>query len=314
MTVVVTGANGFVGSALVRALHAAGVPLRACTRVAQRSGPVESVGMGELQDLGNWAPLLQGAQCVVHTAAVVHRPGAPAEAYFRVNTDATLHLANLAVAAGVKRFVFVSTVKVNGESSAPGRPLTEADVAAPTDPYGLSKLKAEEGLRQLVAGTGMDFVAVRPPLVYGPGVGGNFAQMMKWVARGVPLPLGSARGNRRTLVALDNLVDLLVTCIRHPAAANEVFFAGDAEGLSTAELVERLALAMGKRARLVPMPPSLLMAAAKIVGRPGIAQRLLGNLQLDIGKAADRLGWRPPLGVDEGLRRAAAAHRSGTTV
>lgn len=186
----------------------------------------------------------------------------------------------------------------------PERPFTAADVAAPLDPYGVSKMEAEIGLRNIAAQTGLEVVIIRPPLVYGPGAKANFASMMRWLARGVPLPFGAIH-NRRSLVALDNLADLIVTCIGHPAAANQTFLVSDGEDLSTPQLLQRMARAMGKPARLLPVPPVLLKAGAALVGRPALAQRLCGSLQVDISKTRQLLCWSPPISVDEGLRRAA---------
>jgi len=211
-----------------------------------------------------------------------------------------------AAASGVRRFVFVSSVKVNGESTSPEQPFRQDDPAAPVDPYGISKREAEDGLREIAAATGMEVVIVRPPLVYGPGVKANFAALMNAVKRGLPLPLGSVTENRRSLVALDNLVDLLITCIDHPAAANQTFLVSDDEDLSTADLLWRLGKAMGRPARLFPMPPALLRTGAALLGKSDMAERLLGNLQVDITHTKQTLGWTPPITVDEGLRRAAA--------
>ncbi len=230
----------------------------------------------------------------------------PLAAFRQTNTAGTLHLARQAAAAGVRRFVFVSSVKVNGEGTAEGSPFTAADAPAPQDPYGISKMEAEQGLRQIAVDTGMEVVIVRPPLVYGPGVKANFATLMRWLQRGIPLPLGAVTDNRRSLVALDNLVDLLITCIHHPAAANQTFLVSDGEDLSTTALLRRMGQALGKPALLLPVPPALLALGAKVLGKGDVAQRLLGSLQVDITHTRETLGWTPPIGVDEGLRRAAA--------
>jgi len=231
--------------------------------------------------------------------------GDPLAEFRRVNVDGTLRLARQAAEAGVRRFVFVSSIKVNGEHSQPGHPFTADEIPAPGDPYGVSKCEAEAGLRALSQETGMEVVIIRPPLVYGPGVKANFLAMMRWLQRGVPLPLGGVTANRRSLVFLDNLVDLIVTCIDHPAAANQTFLVSDDEDLSTAALLRRMAAALGRPARLVPVPAGLIVFGAKLIGRPGIAQRLCGSLQVDIGKTKAFLGWAPPISVDEGLRRTA---------
>jgi nucleoside-diphosphate-sugar epimerase len=249
----------------------------------------------------------------MHIAARVHvmneRAGDPLAEFRRVNVDGTLNLARQAASAGANRFVFVSSIKVNGESTTETQPFTAADTPAPQDPYGISKMEAEQGLRQIAAETGMEVVIVRPPLVYGPGVKANFASMMRAVQRGLPLPLGSVTHNRRSFVALDNLVDLLITCIDHPAAANQTFLVSDGEDLSTTDLLRRLGQALNKPARLFPVPPSLLQLGANLLGKGDMAQRLLGNLQVDISHTRNTLNWTPPISVDEGLRRAAAGLR-----
>ncbi|WP_081622846.1 MULTISPECIES: NAD-dependent epimerase/dehydratase family protein [unclassified Thioalkalivibrio] len=308
--VLVTGATGFVGSAVVQRLAAEGrlVPVAGC----RRSGSVpEGAELAVTPSLGpeaDWSGALQGVEAVVHAAARVHvmeeDAADPLAEYRRANVDGTLALARQAAQAGVRRFVFVSSVKVNGEQTAPGSAFSAADAPAPEDPYGVSKAEAEAALFALGRETGMEIVAVRPPLVYGPGAGGNFARMARWVGKGVPLPLGAVTRNRRSLVGLDNLVDLLVTCLEHPAAANRVFLAGDGEDLSTTDLLRRVAAAMDRRARLLPVPPVLLRAGARAVGRGEMARRLLDSLQVDISHTRETLGWEPPVSVDEGLRRA----------
>jgi nucleoside-diphosphate-sugar epimerase len=216
-----------------------------------------------------------------------------------------LNLARQAAAAGVQRFVFVSSVKVNGEETLPGQAFTESDAPAPQDPYGQSKHEAEMALRQLAAATGMEVVIIRPTLVYGPGVKANFAALMRAVQRGWPLPLGTVH-NQRSLVALDNLVDLIVTCLYHPAAANQTFLVSDGQDLSTADLVRCMARAAGVSARLLPVPVLALRLASGALGKGSVVQRLCSNLQVDISKASNLLGWVPPVCLDEGLRRTMA--------
>jgi nucleoside-diphosphate-sugar epimerase len=255
----------------------------------------------------DWARALDRVEAVVHLAARAHvlrdEVADPLAAYRAINTAGTLHLARQAAQSGVRRFVFVSTVKVHGEASI--RPLSETMAPAPQGPYAISKHEAEIGLRDIAAQTGMEVVILRPPLVYGPGVKANFAALMRAVARGWPLPLG-ALDNRRSLVALDNLVDAILTCLEHPAAAQQTFLVSDGEDLSTTALLRRLGLALGRPARLVPVPAALLTVGATLLGRRAMAERLCGNLQVDITKARTLLGWSPPVRVDEGLRRAAA--------
>ena len=249
----------------------------------------------------------------MHLAARVHvmndKSSDPLAEFRRVNVEGTAALARQAAVAGVRRFVFLSSVKVNGEFTKPGHPFTADDVPSPEDPYGVSKHEAEQLLRKIAIETGMEVVIIRPPLVYGPGVKANFESMMRWLARGVPLPLAAVTQNRRSLVALNNLVDLIVTCLNHPAAANQTFLVSDGEDLSTTQLLKRMGAAIGQPARLFYLPPALLKLGATIINKPGIYQRLCGSLQLDIAKTRQLLGWIPPVSVDEGLRRAAEGFR-----
>jgi nucleoside-diphosphate-sugar epimerase len=256
----------------------------------------------------DWNAALKGVQVVVHCAARVHvmddRSLDPLETYRQVNVDGTLNLASQAAQAGVRRFVFVSSIKVNGEVSRPSQPFTADEVPAPLDPYGISKLEAELGLREIEAKTGMEVVIVRSPLVFGPGVKANFASMMRWVAHEIPLPFGAIH-NARSMVSLDNLVDLLVTCLEHPAATGQTFLVSDGEDLSTTELLRRTARAMGKKALLLPVPTFFLELSGALLGKRAVVQRLCGSLQVDIKKTKDLLGWSPPVSVDEGLRQTA---------
>ncbi|HRZ09643.1 MAG TPA: NAD-dependent epimerase/dehydratase family protein [Gemmatimonadales bacterium] len=265
--------------------------------------------VGDLGPSTDWREALAGCGAVVHLAARVHvmSDGAadPLAEYRRVNVAATLALAQQALVAGARRYVFVSSVKVNGEGTQPGRPYHEIDTPAPADPYAISKLEAEEGLLALAASTSMEVVVIRAPLIYGPGVRANFLRMARWLARGLPLPLGAVTENRRSLLGLDNLVDLILLCLQHPRAANQVFLAADGEDLSTTELLRRTAAALGVHPRLVPVPPAILEAGAAVLGKRAVVDRLCGSLQVDIGKARRVLGWRPPVSVDEGLLRAA---------
>ena len=309
--VLVTGASGFVGRALVERLLADGVLTLAAVRGAAvlpaGARPVPAPNLGPDAD---WRAALGGVACVVHLAARVHvmRDSAadPLAEFRRANVDGTLALARQAAAAGVRRLVFVSSIKVNGEESAPGRPFTADDVPAPIDPYGISKHEAEQALWAVAAETGLQAVVVRPVLVYGPGVKANFRSLLGWLARGLPLPLGAVH-NRRSLLALDNLVDLLTVCIDHPAAAGQVFLASDGEDLSTTELLRRLGAALGRPARLLPLPAPWFEGAARLLGRGAVVQRLCGSLQVDIGKTRELLGWTPPVTVDEALQKTARA-------
>ncbi|MBT0962328.1 SDR family oxidoreductase [Denitromonas sp. IR12] len=311
MRVLVTGASGFVGQAVIRRLQRdEGVAVRGAFRTLPASAfdGIETSPVGDLGPHTDWRGALVDVDLVVHCAARVHvmhdTEADPLAAYRRSNVEGTLHLARSAVAAGCRRFVFISSIKVNGEATVPGEPFSEASAPAPLDPYGVSKLEAEQGLFALAEETGLEVVVVRPPLVYGPGVKANFRSMMRWLQRGVPLPFG-AIDNRRSLVGLDNLADLVVCCATHPAAANQVFLAGDGEDLSTSELLRRVARALGRPARLLPVPAAWMSAAARLVGRQALATRLCGSLQVDTSKARTVLGWQPPDTVDEGLRKTA---------
>jgi len=260
--------------------------------------------VGDLNASTNWSNALKGVDIVIHTAARAHilknvAPD-PLGEYREVNSNGTLNLARQAAIAGVKRFVFISSIGVNGNNNI--RPFRVDDQPNPVEPYAQSKWEAEQGLMQLVAETGMTVVIIRPPLVYGPGAPGNFGSLVRWIDKGVPLPLGAIR-NHRSLVGIDNLVDLIIRCIDHPAAANQVILAGDGEDLSTTELLRGVGKAMGKPARLIPVPAGLLQFGATLLGRKAMAQRLLGSLQVDISKTCELLDWKPPYTVEEGLRR-----------
>ena len=319
-SIAVTGGTGFVGGAVLARLSTVPQFLMIAWVRKMTDQPLARVRYVQQNILESDVSLqgsMQYVDVVVHAAARVHvmqeTTADPLTEFRQVNVQGTLNLARQAAAAGVKRFVFISSIKVNGESTRLGPPFKADDVPAPLDAYGVSKMEAEQGLRELAAKTGMDVVIIRPPLVYGPGVKANFAAMMRWLQRGVPLPLGAIH-NQRSLVALDNLVDLIITCIDHPAAANQTFLVSDGEDLSTTQLLRRMGQAMGQPARLIPVPPALLKAGAALLGKPELAQRLCGSLQLDMSKTRQLLGWNPPISVDEGLRRAAAGFRRGAAV
>ena len=320
MKVLVTGATGFVGRALVVKLAAMGhLEVLALTRQipANLVSRAEYLCGGDLSSQTQWQPVMAGVHAIVHTAARAHvlhdRAADPLAEFRRVNVAGSLRLAEQAAEMGVRRFVFVSSIGVNGMQSLPGKVFSEADQPNPLNAYALSKWEAEQGLLGIAAETGMEVVILRPPLVYGPHAPGNFGSLMRWLKRGVPLPLGAIY-NQRSLVALDNLVDLIITCLTHPAAANQTFLVSDGEDVSTTELLRRMGRAMGCPARLVPVPASWLKLAATLVGKQDMAQRLCSSLQVDIAKTRDLLGWRPPLSLDQGLKKAAEGYGRETVV
>ena len=305
MQILLTGATGFVGGALLRYLSTAG----ACVVAAVRSSGARRFServfeVGDISADTQWGSALEGITVVVHTAARAHISqevsSDPLTEYRGVNVEGTLNLARQAAIAGVKRFVFISSIGVNGNINV--RPFTALDVPHPVEPYAQSKWEAEQGLWRIQQETGMELVIIRPPLVYGPGAPGNFGSLVRWVGKGIPLPLGAIH-NRRSLVCIDNLVDLIVRCIDHPAAANQVFLAGDGRDLSTTELLRLVGDAMGRPARLIPVPAGVLKLSAALLGRKAMAQRLLGSLQVDISQTCETLDWQPPFTVEEGLRR-----------
>lgn len=315
MKVLLTGATGFVGRGILEAFAA--IPeLRLAVAVRSRlSGEFPGVEIHSIDGLDatqGWASALAGVDVVIHAAARVHVMRETADdpqAEFRaVNVEGTLNLARQAAAAGVRRFIFISSIKVNGELTPPGRPFCAEDRPAPVDPYGQSKLEAERALLHLAEGSAMEWVIIRPPLIYGPGVGANFASLMRAVQRQLPLPFARVR-NQRSLVARDNLVDLLRVCLEHERAANQVFLVSDDHDLSSAELCRRLAMALGVRSRLLPVPVALLQGLAALFGRGAQAQRVLGSLQVDIGKTRELLGWQPPVSVDQALAETARWYR-----
>lgn len=305
----ITGATGFIGGAVIKRL----ISGKSLAVAAVRLMPIEWLThypvaeVGDIDANTDWSVALIGVSSVVHAAARAHvmkdQSADPLAEFRRVNVAGTLNLAQQAAAAGVKRFVFVSSIKVNGELTQIEQPFTEKDRAIPVDAYGISKYEAEVGLQHIAKETGMEVVIIRPVLVYGPGVKGNFLSMMHWLHKGIPLPFGAVN-NSRSLVALDNLVDLIITCLHHPAAANQTFLVSDGEDISTTQLLQYTASAMGVSSRLMPVPALMIQVAAKLLGKGEVAQRLCGNLQVNISKARQLLGWVPPISVKEGLQRA----------
>lgn len=311
--ILVTGASGFVGKALCKGLVDKGSTVHAVFRATDNAGrnnvrPArgsEQVVVGDIGPATDWRKALTHVGIVVHLAARVHvmreSSTSPLAAFRMVNTAGTAHLARVAAASGVKRFIYVSTVKVNGEAT-DDETFSERNQPGPRDPYAISKWEAEQELHKVAAGTGLEVVIVRPPLVYGPGVKGNFRNLMRVVQRGWPLPVGGCN-NRRSLLGLGNFVDFLALCVHHPAAAGQTFLVSDGEDLSTPELIRRLAAAMNRPARLMNVPPSWLRAIMRAFGRAGVYQRLCGSLQVDSSLARRVLDWVPPETVQDGLAR-----------
>ncbi|OOG44805.1 hypothetical protein B0B52_06120 [Polaromonas sp. A23] len=307
----VTGANGFVGQAVCASLPCRGYSVIGAVRgktPAAAAPSLQYLKMDDIDERTNWAAALSGIDSVVHLAARVHfmqeTAADPLAEFQRVNVALALNLARQAAAAGVRRFVFISSIKVNGETTPIGQPFTAEDTPRPLDAYGVSKLEAEQALQELARQTGMQVVIIRPVLVYGPGVKANFHEMMRWLLKGIPLPLGSLE-NRRSLVALDNLVDLIARCLSHPAAANQIFLVSDGEDMTMTELLQRTAAAFDKPARLLPIPMFGLQMAGRLLGRESVIQRLCDTLQVDISKTRHVLDWEPPVSADIALRRAA---------
>jgi nucleoside-diphosphate-sugar epimerase len=326
--ILLTGATGFVGKALVTYLLSKAFDIKALVRQPYVALPfaVEQVVVGDLAELaldGSSSFLreaFKNVDVVVHTAARAHvmndDASDPLTEFRKVNRDATLVLARLAAESGVKRFVFLSSIKVNGEMTRPSNPFTPDDVHVPDDPYGLSKYEAEQGLLALAQETGMEVVIIRPPLVYGPGVKANFASMIKWIGRSIPLPFGAIH-NQRSLVALDNLVSFINLCVdreKSPKAANQVFLISDGEDVSTTQLLRKVGQALnhhtpsGIKAWLVPIPVFIMTFVAKLLGKGAVANRLFGSLQVDSSKARDLLGWKPVITMDEQLKKTVDAY------
>lgn len=298
--ILVTGSNGFVGRELCGVLAARNIPFRAAVRKAPGPG---QVAVGDLNRSTDWRDALEGCSTVIHLAARVHVMSDTAEdpltAYREVNVEASLRLARQAVEAGVRRFVFVSSVKVNGESTV-GKPFAASDHPAPCDRYGQSKMEAEAALLSMGRETGLEVVIVRPPLVYGPGVKANFLSLVKLVRMGMPLPFGRADGYR-SMVALDNLVDLLIRCATHPNAPGEIFMVSDGQDVNVGDLVRMIGNAMNKKVHLLPVPPGLLRHAAGMLGKTAVTDRLFGSLQVDMRPTMERLQWKPVMSPQQAI-------------
>lgn len=307
----ITGANGFIGKQLADFLERDGYCI---TRIIRKMNPSsanddkKTIVIGNLTTVSDWNSILEGMDTLVHLAARVHvmqdTLQDPLSEFRKVNCDATLELAYQAAKAGITRFIHLSSIKVNGEFTMPGHPFSERDTPAPEDAYALSKYEAEVGLRELATEGKLEVVIVRPPLVYGPEVKGNFLRMMEWLNRSIPLPL-CAIHNKRSLLGLGNLLDFIKICIEHPNAANQTFLVSDGIDLSTTELLQQIGHALGKPARLFAIPPGLLKIGFRLLGKRSLIPRLIGSLQVNIDKANALLGWKPPYGIDQGLKKTA---------
>jgi len=308
MNLLVTGANGFIGRALCKKMLADGwqvrVAVRGATQMTALPSRVEGMQVGDIGPDTDWSKALNGVDAVVHLAARVHVMDDSASdslvAFRWVNVKGTERLAQQAVAANVRRFFFMSSVKANGEERA--QPYTERDMPMPLDPYGISKWEAEQKLHKVAKETGIELVVLRPPLVYGPRVKANFLRLLKVVDRGIPLPLASVN-NKRSLIYLENLVDVIITCIKHPIATGQTYLVSDGEDVSTPELIRLISKAMNRKSRLFPFPPSMLKSIGKIIYRSAEIDRLAGSLFVDSRKIRTMLGWKPPYTPEEGIRK-----------
>ena len=307
--ILVTGASGFVGRALCSRLVAQGNLVRAAVRnavsMASADG-LEVVVVGEVNAHTDWSRALVGISCIIHCAArvhVMHETDADAlTAYRAVNVDGSRCLSEYAAAVGVRRLVYLSSIKVIWEQTEPGAPFLFSDAPAPKDPYGVSKWEAEQVLWAVAANTCLEVVVLRPPLVYGPGAKGNLARLLKLVRLGVPLPLGAVH-NQRSLIGLDNLVDFLIRCVDHPTAAGHTLLVSDGEDVSLPDLLRHMAAGLGCSARLLPVPVPLLCMAGRVLGKQAELDRLVGSLQIDSRHTHELLNWSPPVSVAEGIRR-----------
>jgi nucleoside-diphosphate-sugar epimerase len=311
MKYLVTGANGFVGTALCAEFLRQGQAVSAVVRSSsqpssgQLQGSMRMVEVDSIDSKTDWSTALVNVEVVIHLAARVHvmhdNSVDPLTEFRSVNTAGTAHLARSAAAAGVKRFVYVSSIKVNGEATPPPHKFSETDQPAPLDPYGISKYEAEQALQRIAQETGLEVVIVRSPLVYGAGVKGNFAQMLKVISKSVPLPFASIK-NLRSFIYVENLVDALIVCATHPHASGQTYIVSDGEDISTPGLLRQLAAIMDVPCRLIPCPPNLLRCMGSLIGKSAQVERLLGSLQVDSGKIRRELNWQPPYTLQLGLQ------------
>ncbi|WP_158174551.1 UDP-glucose 4-epimerase family protein [Grimontia hollisae] len=298
MRLLVTGGQGFVSSQFIKLLQREGIEY---IRHVRTFGEKDDF-VADLTQHVDWLDALCGIDVVVHCAALVHQPDISlTDTYHAVNVEGTLTLAQQAANSGVKRFVFLSSIKVNGEKTETGCPFTERVTQPPSDLYGKSKYLAEQGLREIAKSTGMEVVIIRPPLVYGPGVKANFRAMMSWVKKGIPLPFGIT-GNARSLVYIHNLTDFILLCCTSPKAANQTFLVSDGVDVSTSQLLSALSDAMGKKSRLLPVPKCIMTSLLSLAGKKAVAHRLYDNLQMNIEHARSTLDWQPPFSFEQGIQ------------
>ncbi len=312
MEIVLTGMSGFVGQALLPRLLNKENNIRAAVRSLNKAldGQISQFSIDNICKNQNWKNIVTGADIVIHCAARVHimddSASNPLDEFREVNTYGTLNLAQQAADAGVKRFIFISSIKVNGESTVLGFPFKPDDTFIPTDPYGLSKYQAEIGLHKIAKETGMEVVVIRPTLVYGPDVKANFASLLNLVSKGLPLPFGCITTNKRSLVSTTNLADLIMTCIDHPKAANQVFLVSDDNDISTSSMVKEMSNALGKPNRMLPVP-LWCFSVARLFNKQVVVSRLLGSLQVDISHTKETLGWAPPQTIKQGFKETAVS-------
>jgi nucleoside-diphosphate-sugar epimerase len=320
MTILVTGASGFIGRHLASALAINNFHIRAVLRKYSDTAAFifdEVFFINELSSQTNWQDSLEGVDTVIHLAGKAHvlkgKSSKSLDEHREINFHGTINLALQAAKSGVRRFIFLSSIKVNGKHTFVNRPFRADDIANPSDEYAISKHEAELGLKKISRETGMEVVIIRPPLVYGPGVKANFLSMMKWISQPIPLPFG-AINNLRSLVSVDNLIDLIIRCINHPGAVNRVFLVSDGEDLSTTSLLYRMGIALNKPVRLISTPIQYLYFFAKFFRHHDLATSLCSSLQVDISETCRILGWSPIINTDEGLRKTAEDFRKNEAI
>ncbi|MDH5914599.1 SDR family oxidoreductase [Vibrio splendidus] len=308
MNILVTGASGFVGQHLLSHLKES-TNNHVVTYGRSKVNCSDKHFFGDLSDSADFSPVLNGIDVIIHCAGRAHiindNVKDPLDVYREVNTRATVNLARSAVKSGVKRFIYLSSIKVNGESTSVHNPFLSSDSHSPIDDYGISKSEAEFGLINAAKNTGLDYVIIRPPLIYGEGVKANFESLMNLVDKGIPLPFGCINNNLRSLVSIGNLIDLLDVCISHPKAANEIFLVSDDHDISTSDLVEKMSQALGKKVFQIPIPIFLYKLLGKISNRQGVIDRLINSLHVDINHTKNTLNWTAPQSLDVGFKEVA---------